>query len=163
MKVLSIAILLAATLAATPALAQEQGQTEFTLVTTDGGGADNHFSLEGTGEKNPTLVVTPGAEITITLKNENGFHNIQVEGFPASDYVEAAGDEVTYTFTAPESGTLEYFCVPHKSMDMKGTIRVAGTPETTDTETENNNTPGVALLGTLLALGLVAATATRRK
>jgi plastocyanin len=89
-------------------------------------GASYFFTIEGQTQRNPTLYVKPGAEITITLKGVSGFHNIQVDGFAASDFVQE-GQTVTYTFTAPESGTLQYWCVPHKSSGMVGRVQ-AGAP-----------------------------------
>lgn len=101
-----------------------QPATEFTLVGVQKG-SSYYFTLEGQTEPNPTLVVPPNAKITITLKGGGGVHNIQVGDNPPSEYVNAPGDEVTYTFTSPASGTLEYFCVPHKSAKMGGKVQVA--------------------------------------
>lgn len=101
-----------------------QPATEFTLVSYQQG-SSFYFTLEGQTQRDPTLVVPPNAQITITLKNGGGVHNVQVTGQPASDYVNAEGDVVTYTFTSPASGTLEYWCVPHKRDGMGGRIQVA--------------------------------------
>lgn len=147
-------------LAATPAHAQETGQTSFVLETHTEGGS-GYFTLEGQTARNPTLVVPAGETITITLKGlDVGVHNIQVDGASASDYVQAAGDEVQYTFTAPASGSKQYWCVPHKGAGMIGQVQVAGSA--TNGGEGGNDTPGLPLAG--LAIALVgAALLLRRK
>lgn len=161
MKAVLVTLLAAAALlAATPATAQAEGQTEFTLIASDGGGADFHFANEA-GERNPTLTVPAGATITITLKNEGGFHNLHVEGQDPSEYVENPDDTVTVTFTAPETGSIGYWCDPHKSTGMAGKIVVAGS-ETTPTPEEKNDSPGLGLIGGILALAGVALYARRQ-
>lgn len=159
MKTLGLTLVtLGLVLSAAPlAASQEEGQTAFTLTSHTENGAF-YWTLEGQTAKNPTLVVTPNAEITITIKNtDGGFHNLQVGSNPPSEYIEAEGDEKTYTFTAPASGTLDYFCVPHKSSGMKGTIRVAGTAVE-----EKKESPGVQVVGVSIAL-LGAALILRRR
>ena len=101
-----------------------QPATQFTLVAHQEG-SSYYFTLEGGTQRNPTLVVPPNAQITVTLKGGGGVHNVQVQGQPASDYVNAEGDEVTYTFTSPASGTVQYWCVPHRTAGMVGQVRVA--------------------------------------
>lgn len=91
-------------------------------------GTSFFFTLKGETQRNPTLYVKPGAEITLTLTGVSGTHNIQVDGFAASDYVNP-GDTITYTFTAPQSGVIQYWCVPHKSSNMVGRVQ-AGAPTT---------------------------------
>lgn len=141
-------------LAAVPASAQETGATSFTLEThTEGGGG--YFQLEGQTARNPRLVVPASTEITVTLKGmDDGVHNIQVAGSSASEFVTAAGETVTYTFTSPASGTVEYWCVPHKGAGMKGTVAVAGSEPTTGTPPADggNDTPGVQIVGVAIAM-----------
>jgi len=146
--------------------AQEEGQTSFTL-TAHADGSTFYFQGED-GTKNPTLVVPANTEITVTLRNVGeGVHNIHVDGASPSDYVQGDGDEITYTFTSPASGTKQYWCDPHKSSGMVGTVRVAGSPDTGGNgggngETGNNESPGVQVVGVAVAL-LGAALLLRRK
>lgn len=129
-----------------------QGATEFTLEAV-AEGSSFFFRDAETGARNPTLYVQPGAEITITLVGVSGMHNIHVEGFDGSDYVNV-GETTTYTFTAPAEGeSLPYWCDPHKSSGMVGTV-VAGAPPAggggggSDAESPEINGPSVDL-GTL--------------
>lgn len=153
---------LSVAIAALPAGAQ--GQTSFTLQTNNEGGG-GYYTLEGETAKNPTLNVAPGQTITITLKGaDNGFHNFCVTGASpeCSEYVESGADTKTFTFAAPASGTVEYFCQPHKGAGMKGTINAGGST------TENNggepkDTPGFELVGALVALAAVALVVARRR
>lgn len=131
-------VLLLLPLLAPFASAQEEGRTELTLLAH----ADRQFywTLEGSDERNPALVVPPGARVTVTVRNvDDDVHNLVVEGFPRSGYVNDAGDEVVYEFTAPESGTLGYWCEPHRAAGMRGVVRVAGTP---DEPTREQPAPG---------------------
>lgn len=157
-------IVLGLALAALPASAQETGQTSFTIETHTEGGA-GYFTLAGETARNPTLVVPAGETITVTLKGTDaGVHNMQVDGASASEYVQSPTDEVTYTFTAPESGSKQYWCVPHKGSGMVGTVRVAGSDaEPTNGGSEGGNeSPGLPLAGFAVAL-VGAALLLRRK
>lgn len=147
-------IVLGLALAALPATAQDAGQTSFTLQTYTEGGS-GYFTIEGQTARNPTLVVPAGETITITLKGTDaGVHNVQVEGADASEYVQAATDEIIYTFTAPASGSVGYWCVPHKGAGMAGTVQVAGSEATP--EDAGNGSPGLPLAGLAAALVGVA-------
>lgn len=142
--------------------AQETGSTSFTLYGADDGG---QFYFEGEdGTKNPTLVVPAGEEITVKLINRgNSVHNIQVDGSDPSDYVQTDGEEIEYKFTAPASGSKQYWCVPHKSSGMAGMVRVAGSEVTNgDGNGGGNDAPGVQVVGVAVAL-LGAALLLRRK
>ena len=149
-------IVLGLALAALPASAQ--GQTSFTLEAhTEGGGG--YFTLEGETARNPTLNVAPGESITVTLKGlDDGVHNFCV-GTDCSEFVTAAGESQTLTFTAPASGTAEYYCQPHKGAGMKGTVNAGGATTTTtsgENGGETNGSPGFELVGALVALAGLA-------
>lgn len=87
-------------------------------------GSAFYFTVEGYEGRNPTISVPAGAEVTIRFSSASGFHNIQVQGNPASPYVDESAGEIVYKFTAPESGSVAYWCVPHRGSGMQGTIRV---------------------------------------
>lgn len=151
-----LALLLLLPLAASEAA--EEGRTSFTLVSRHQGGA-YWWALEGNDTKDPELVVPAGANVTVTVRNGDGvLHNFQVEGHPASAFVTAVGDETTYTFTAPQSGSVRYWCAPHKSNGMGGVVRVAGSPAGEIKESG----PASQLAGVAFALVAAALVARRR-
>lgn len=91
-------------------------------------GSDYYWTVEGVAGKNPTLVVAPDADITVTVKNSGDqTHNFGVGVTDkASDYVNTAADVVTFTFhSGAEGQSSEYFCVPHKGLGMKGVLKFA--------------------------------------
>ncbi|HET9476340.1 MAG TPA: plastocyanin/azurin family copper-binding protein [Dehalococcoidia bacterium] len=106
-------------------------QTTFDLKMHEEGG--NVFEL-GT-EKNPTLAVPAGEEITINLTNEGiAIHNMRFAGddnqYDNDDDAVSepalvnGGADGVLTFTAPsEAGTYDYRCDFHPT-DMKGQIGV---------------------------------------
>lgn len=87
------------------------------------------FYAEGGGEPNPTLVVRPGEEVRIVLKNEEPgvLHDLKVGGVNVSVDPIRAGATASLTFRAPvQPGRYEYVCRPHAQM-MKGLL-VVGEP-----------------------------------
>jgi plastocyanin len=70
-----------------------------------------------------TIEVDSGAEVELTFNNEDDVeHSFTAEDLDAE--VEAEGGEsATTTFTAPESGTVEFFCKYHPDQ-MTGEISV---------------------------------------
>lgn len=155
-----VALLALAVSAVPQAQAQAEGQTSFVLEAhMDGEGT--YWTLEGDTRKAPTLVVPAGAKITVTVKNmDDAVHNIQVDGQPASDYVEATGDTVVYEFTAPASGSKDYWCVPHKSSGMVGVVQVAGSAPADES---GQDTPGLGALAVVVAGSVAAWVASRRR
>lgn len=73
-----------------------------------------------------TLLVEPGAEVTLTLENAGSVaHSVTV---PDLDFeLEAqSGESATSTFTAPdEPGSLDFYCKFHPE-DMQGVISIGG-------------------------------------
>jgi hypothetical protein len=148
--------LVALTLAAAPALAQEGNATTdtpagdagggtagngteggatgpqpvtFTLVPLNVGG-DWMWALEGQTRPNPPLVVQPGAQVTLIIKQNEASagtpHNLEVGTAPKqkTPNIVDPGDTETLTFTAPATaGTLAYVCLIHAG-SMKGTIQI---------------------------------------
>ncbi len=61
---------------------------------------------------------------TVVWINEGGSHNTQSEdGLWASEVGGAKGEHFSHTFE--EAGSFGYFCMPHHSLGMIGTIHVA--------------------------------------
>jgi plastocyanin len=102
-------------------------------VTLDISMGDNFYEYEG--EKNPTISLPAGAEVTINLTNDGtAIHNMRSAGDDNSfntsddavsdpDFV-SAGQTATLEFTAPsEAGTYKYQCDLHPT-DMKGEFEV---------------------------------------
>lgn len=94
---------------------------------------DNFFQADS--QKNPTIEVSPGASVTISLENKGtAIHNMRFAGednkYNTDDDAAAepalfnAGDKGSIKFTAPKKpGTYNYQCDFHPT-DMKGTIVV---------------------------------------
>jgi plastocyanin len=72
-----------------------------------------------------TIKVDPGAEVELTFNNEGEVeHSFTADDLDAE--VEAEGGEsASTTFTAPDSGSVEFHCKYHPDK-MKGTIEVTG-------------------------------------
>lgn len=114
---------------------------EFTLVSAAGNG-QSWWQQQGKPSANPELRVLPGANVTLTFLNGDGeLHNIQVEGHAPSAYLDEKGAALAYNFTAPQNGTLEYWCVPHKDAGMKGRIVVVPQARTLPPTTDTTPTP----------------------
>jgi len=143
-------------LAATPAHAADAGKTSFVLKGHSDGG--QNFWTEGDGTtRNPTLDVPAGATITLTVSSVAGTHEMKVGDKEASAPLNEGDPAVTYTFTAPASGNVQYICPFHMG-DMKGNFHVAGS----STE-EPKKSPGTQVVGVFVAmLGAALIVASRR-
>ncbi|MEA3199332.1 MAG: hypothetical protein QOE90_760 [Thermoplasmata archaeon] len=101
--------------------------TSFTIVAHAEG--DSYFwTLEGQTQHNPTITVAPDTTITVTVKNSGDVtHNFAVgDDKKGSAYLASPADVVTYTFQSGHEGESSiYFCVPHGSLGMKGTLKFA--------------------------------------
>jgi plastocyanin len=106
------------------------GQTAFDLLMNESDG--NVFLLDS--QKNPTLTVPAGKEVTINLENDgSAIHNMRFAGedkkYNTSDDavskpdIVAAGQKAVLVFTAPGAGTYAYQCDFHPT-DMLGEIKV---------------------------------------
>lgn len=97
------------------------------VLTGHGEGGKFFFRIEGESANNPRLTVAPGAEVTVTLKTVSGsIHNFCTEasGTKTCTKLVSEGGEDSITFTAPQSGTFEYWCDPHRGSGMKGQLVV---------------------------------------
>ena len=97
----------------------DQDAVEITVGSQGNGGA---FAFDP-----PAVRVTPGTEVTWRWTGKGGVHNVVSEGdgpLDSGDPVEAEGTEYTHTFE--EMGVYNYYCVPHESLGMKGSVVVGG-------------------------------------
>jgi plastocyanin len=94
----------------------------------DAGGGDGEalevtasdFSFDPT-----TLEVEPGAEVTVTLINDGeAEHSFSIED-PEVEVEAEGGEEAETSFTAPDEGTLDFFCKYHPTQ-MTGELVVGG-------------------------------------
>ena len=103
---------------------------EFTLTT----GGDGHSLLfygvggDIDGVANPTLVVSPGDVVQITLINGQAVeHDLTIDEFgAATGPLKQLNEESVITFVADQEGVFEYYCaVPgHRAAGMVGTLQV---------------------------------------
>jgi plastocyanin len=99
--------------------------------TSGGGGGKLTITIE-MGEyyyKPATITVSPGASVTVTLKNagtlQHNFHCDQIN--PTTSSLVDPGKSLDFTFTAPsQAGTYDFWCtVPgHKELGMVGKLEV---------------------------------------
>lgn len=77
---------------------------------------------------NPSAItVKPGEKIKLTFKNTGAApHNLAIQGLGVSTKTVSAGQTDSVEFTAPQSGTLNFFCTvdSHSEKGMTGTIKV---------------------------------------
>ena len=97
------------------------GPREIVLVARDMG-----FYLEGSTERNPTIVVKASEEVRIVVKNQDAgiTHGFAVTPLRASIDRIGPGSTETMKLRAPKrAGRYEYVCPPHAQM-MKGLLLV---------------------------------------
>lgn len=147
----------------------------------------------GTGKtfcfETTTTTIAPGP-VTVTLNNPStnaAPHNVCVKvgttttckPGPSSGDTIAPGATTTLDFTAPASGTVEYWCEPHKTIGMAGSFTVQGvsagdsTGGNTDTSSggptntggsggQTRGSPGVGVVSMALGVALLALVLRRR-
>ena len=85
------------------------------------------FYVEGQSEPNPTIVLRPGEQVRLRLRNDDAGmrHDFAIKAWAvATGVLEDRGQEDTIVFRVPETkGTTAYTCTPHSKM-MSGTLRV---------------------------------------
>jgi len=132
--------------AAGTAAAQEGGGGGTKTVTVGPGG-----SLVFEPGTNEPLQITPGTTVEFVWDSDN--HNIVVDSQPEGanweghEPIENTG--FTYSHTFETLGTYEYYCVPHESAGMLGTIEVVESistpaPSNVPTVPDSAKTLGVA-------------------
>lgn len=82
------------------------------------------------GVTNPTLYVSPGDVVKVTVINgEDVEHDFVIDELGAhSEHLPAEGSQDDVIFVAPKVGTFYYYCsVPgHRELGMEGTLEVVG-------------------------------------
>jgi plastocyanin len=88
-----------------------------------GGGTPVSISAKNLAFNPTTLAVPAGAKVTLTFSNQDSTeHSVTLDN--GGGEVEAeGGDTKSFSFTAPQSGTLAFHCKYHPTT-MKGTITV---------------------------------------
>lgn len=76
--------------------------------------------------KPDTIEVKQGDTVTITFKNDDGFHNLIIDEYKVATQMIKGGAEETVTFVADKKGSFEYYCSvgKHRLNGMKGTLIV---------------------------------------
>src|SRR5215213_8488559 len=84
------------------------------------------------------ITVEPGTTVTWVQSGNNPHTTTSYDGLWDSGMIEG-GSGGTFSFTFEEPGTYDYYCIPHESMGMIGSVTVSGataTSSTTATATE---------------------------
>ena len=71
------------------------------------------------------ITVEPGTTVTWVQSGANAHTTTSYDGLWDSGMIEG-GSDGTFSFTFEEPGTYDYFCIPHESLGMLGTVTVAG-------------------------------------
>jgi plastocyanin len=96
------------------------------------------------------ITVEPGTTVTWVQSGDNPHTTTSYDGLWDSGMIEG-GSGGTFSFTFEESGTYDYFCIPHEQLGMIGSVTVAG-----DTATAS---PTATATGTATATASPTATA----
>src|SRR5215204_1353893 len=117
MRRLSIlaAMCMAAVLVFAPA-ASAQGQNVTVSM------EDNYFDQAN-------ITVEPGTTVTWVHNGQNPHTTTSYDGLWDSGIIEG-GSGGTFSFTFEEPGTYGYYCIPHESMGMIGSVTVSGATAT---------------------------------
>lgn len=73
-----------------------------------------------------TITVNKGDTVKINFKDDEGHHNLVVDGYGESTQTINAGGEDSITFMADKTGTFSYFCsvANHRDLGMLGSLIV---------------------------------------
>jgi plastocyanin len=74
----------------------------------------------------PSINVAKGDRVKITFKNNEGTHNLLIDGLNLGTETIGAGEEDSIEFTADQEGIFEFYCSVgnHKEQGMMGTLMV---------------------------------------
>src|SRR5215207_7894706 len=71
------------------------------------------------------ITVEPGTTVTWVQSGNNPHTTTSYDGLWDSGMLEPGSGE-SFSFTFDEPGTFDYFCIPHESLGMLGTVTVSG-------------------------------------
>jgi plastocyanin len=71
------------------------------------------------------ITVEPGTTVTWVQSGKNPHTTTSYDGLWDSGMIEG-GSGGTFSFTFEEPGTFDYFCIPHESLGMIGSVTVTG-------------------------------------
>jgi plastocyanin len=75
------------------------------------------------------ITVEPGTTVTWVQSGNNPHTTTSYDGLWDSGMIEG-GSGGTFSFTFEEPGTFDYFCIPHESLGMIGSVTVTGSTAT---------------------------------
>ncbi|MBI3627171.1 MAG: cupredoxin domain-containing protein [Candidatus Sungbacteria bacterium] len=114
---------------------QTQAATESTppptTETPTGSAAARQISVTVNGQNfsfSPSVInAKKGDVITVNFVNQDGFHDLRIDGYNVGTNQIASGETNSFTFTADKAGSFEYYCSvsSHRAMGMRGTLVVA--------------------------------------
>ena len=91
-------------------------------------GTVKEFTVLGTNYTfNPaTITVKKGDTVKITFKDDDGFHDLKIDGYNVATQRVNTGGESSVQFVADKTGSFEYYCSvdSHREKGMKGTFVV---------------------------------------
>jgi plastocyanin len=94
------------------------------------------------------MTVEPGTTVTWVQSGNNPHTTTSYDGLWDSGMIEG-GSGGTFSFTFEEPGTFEYFCIPHESLGMIGSVTVTdSTASPTATATATASPTATALANT---------------
>jgi plastocyanin len=99
------------------------------------------------------ITVEPGTTVTWVQSGNNPHTTTSYDGLWDSGMIEG-GSRGTFSFTFEEPGTYDYFCIPHESLGMIGSVTVTGgTATASPTATALAETGGPPASSLLITLG----------
>jgi len=71
-----------------------------------------------------TITVKKGDRVRITFKDDDGFHDLRIDGYDVGTSRVQTGQESVVEFTADKAGSFAYYCSvgQHRANGMKGTL-----------------------------------------
>ncbi len=106
---------------------QVQGESASNTATNVSSENVKEFTINGSSFKfEPAEIkVSKGDTVKITFKDDDGTHNLVVDGYNVSTRILSEGTD-TIQFVANKAGTFEYYCSigSHRDLGMKGTLIV---------------------------------------
>jgi plastocyanin len=103
------------------------------------------------------ITVEPGTTVTWVQSGNNGHTTTSYDGLWDSGMIEG-GSGGTFSFTFEEPGTYDYFCIPHESLGMIGSVTVTGgTATASPTATALSDTGGPPVSSLLITLAATLA------